>query len=115
MGIVPEGELQRAFDHAFTIHKSDFPISGYDIKAAYEDLQNLAARDRDREQRDFMKRLADNARITDVFECKLCFNSGFRDVPDPKGRVGPDGKIHTGMVRCSECNSSYFHRQNLNQ
>lgn len=55
-----------------------------------------------------------NFRSDDRFECKHCFNSGFRYVEDPKGRVGPDGKVYMGVVRCGECNSSYFHRQGLN-
>lgn len=40
------------------------------------------------------------------YECRFCFNCGFREVDDPQG--GPN----RGVVRCQECNY-WFYRQKV--
>lgn len=37
--IIPESELQAAFDYAFQTHSSPFPINAYDLKIAHETLE----------------------------------------------------------------------------
>lgn len=46
-------------------------------------------------------------RIEQGFECKDCFNSGFRQVSDPHG-----GRF-TGVVRCDQCRYWEFQRARI--
>lgn len=43
------------------------------------------------------------------FECRDCYNSGFREIDDPQGRIGPDGSVYRGVVRCNRC--EYWNRR----
>lgn len=41
--IIPEHRLQESFDHAVKTHTSNFPVNGYEIKTAFEELQKQQA------------------------------------------------------------------------
>jgi hypothetical protein len=53
--IIPEERLQDCFDHAFAVHKSNFPVNAYDLKNAWEKIceaeaaEKLKAEIRERE------------------------------------------------------------------
>ncbi len=106
MGIVPESELQRAFDRAFADHSSNFPISAYDIKDAHERILDDARTAAAKEQAEFMRKMEAERRLKDGFQCRHCFGCGWREVPDPTGAP------YRGVVRCNECNYWHFYRQN---
>lgn len=38
-GLIPEHELQTAFDQAFRAHASTFPVNAYEIKQSYEQIK----------------------------------------------------------------------------
>lgn len=37
--IIPENRLQDSFDHAVKTHTSNFPVNGYEIKTAFEEIK----------------------------------------------------------------------------
>ncbi len=44
----------------------------------------------------------------DRFECRYCFNSGFREIADPQRQSN-----YRGVVRCDYCEYWSFRRQRL--
>lgn len=74
MGIVPERDLQRSFDHAFRTHTSNFPVSAYDLKDAYFALIEM-----ERGENQVRRQLEEESRrkTTDV-QCSFCFDTGFQ-------------------------------------
>ena len=77
MGIIPEGELQRSFDHAFKVHTGSFPVSAYDMKDAYLALIEI-------ERKANLER-QEAARKDAEPKCDLCFDTGFQIVKRPSG------------------------------
>lgn len=75
MGEIPEDELQSAFDWAFKNHTSNFPISAYDLKTAYQEIVENDKAVVEAERKRFMRDLEERDKITKRFECRSCFNS----------------------------------------
>ena len=73
MGLVPENDLQRSFDHAFRIHTGSFPVSAYDLKDAYLNLVEIERKENQerREKRDEAVRKGE-------IKCGVCYDTGFR-------------------------------------
>lgn len=108
MGNVPEGDLQRSFDHAFANHDSNFPVNAYDIIQAYRAMCYAEQERRRKEQVEFLRRQEEQHRLLDKFECCYCFNSGWRTITDPKGGD------YKGVIRCDRCEHWGWVRHNLN-
>lgn len=108
MGVVPEAELQRSFDRAFAVHTSNFPVSAYDLKTAYDGIVAEekaaieAAQQKEREER--RKKLQALEIASKYPICDHCYNSGFRQIRNPND---PDGRW---VVKCNLCNY-WFNRR----
>lgn len=97
MGVVPEGDLERSFRKAFEVHTSNFPVSAYDLKSGYEKLIEEERAAKEARHRELLREADERHRHTERFECKSCFNCGFREVPDPQG------SNYRGRVKCDRC------------
>jgi hypothetical protein len=98
MGVIPEADLTRSYKRAFRDHASNYAVNAYDLKVAYDKLveEERAAK---RAEDDRFMAVAEQRERNGVhrFECEHCFNSGFREIDDPKG--GPN----RGVVGCDRC------------
>lgn len=50
---------------------------------------------------------AGKVKLHDRYECKECFNTGFRQIDDPQGGH------YRGVVRCNHCRYWYYHAEKM--
>lgn len=102
MGVIPEDQLEQAFNRAFREHTGNFPVSAYDLKAAYEaELAETAAVKKREREIEHIKEVSANR-----FECFACFNSGWRHVLDSAGKS-------QGVIRCDKCKYWEFYKNKV--
>lgn len=110
MGVVPEAELQRSFDRAFADHTSNFPVSAYDLKVAYDAIiseEKAAVEAAEHKKREELRKKLKAMETEAQYRiCSSCLNSGFREVFN---KDDPDGRW---VVKCNQCNYWFNRRVN---
>lgn len=87
-GVIPEDKLFPAFQDAFAAHDNAFPVSAYEVKAAYEQMKRIEA------MSSKVVKFADGR-----YDCPFCFGTGRLYKFDIDGRtigVFNDVCNHTG-------------------
>lgn len=91
MGVIPENRLQETFNRAFVDHTSNFPVSAYDLKTAWERI----VADTERKTKEAIEARALAPSSEAELLCRRCDGSGIEVI------VSPDGEYRGHRPGCS--------------
>ncbi|MBA2334824.1 MAG: hypothetical protein H0V90_07795 [Blastocatellia bacterium] len=109
--VVPEEHLQDAFKRAARDHKTSFPVSMHDVRIAYEQIAADELREEKRLREKFLDDLDAERKLSNRFECKLCFGSGWKEITEYDSVNRP----YKGVIKCHDCRHWEYYSEKLKQ
>jgi hypothetical protein len=105
--IVPESYLADAFQLAAQNHESNFPISAFEVKAAFDQIYREEQKRFRQENFERALELETEIHSPNFEPCVICYGCGFA----PTSRTDDTGKSYSGVIKCYSCNYWELYRK----